>query len=241
MFDKATKSVLGRRTILLSAFALTAVAISGRVFAAEHGRAIPAPATDLPASTVPSEVIVIAGGCFWGVQGVYQHTTGVLQAVSGYAGGLKKDANYHSVGGGNTGHAEAVEITYDPSKITYGKLLRIFFSVAHDPTQLNRQGPDFGPQYRSAIFPRDEAQAAVAKAHIAQLDKAHAFEKPIVTKIEPKKEFYRAEAYHQDYMTLNPRQPYIAINDLPKIGELKRYFPDAYRAKPVLVNAKSDG
>lgn len=241
MFDSRPQHFLGRRAFLMGAAVLTAGTVAHSAFAAEDGRAIPAPATDLPASAAPSEVMVVAGGCFWGVQGVFQHTTGVIQAVSGYAGGLKKDADYHTVGGGGTGHAESVEITYDPSKITYGKLLQIFFAVAHNPTQLNRQGPDDGPQYRSAIFPRDDAQATVAAAYIAQLNQAHVFPSPIVTKIEPKKEFYRAEAYHQDYMTLNPRHPYIAFNDLAKIGELKKYFPDAYRAKPVLVNAKADG
>ena len=234
------KSILHRRTLLISAVALTATTILPKAFAFEAGKAIPAPETDQAKSTVASQVMVVAGGCFWGVQGVFQHTTGVIQAVSGYAGGMKKDAEYHTVGGGNTGHAEAVEITYDPSKITYGKLLQVFFAVAHNPTQLKRQGPDTGTQYRSAIFPLDDEQATVAKAYIAQLNKARVFDAAVVTKVEPGKAFYRAENYHQDYMTLNPREPYIAYNDLPKIGELQRYFPDLYRAKPALVGAKQD-
>jgi peptide-methionine (S)-S-oxide reductase len=183
---------------------------------------------------------VLAGGCFWGVQGVFQHTEGVKNAVSGYAGGEKKTAVYEVVGSGMTGHAEAVKITFDPKKISYGKLLQIYFSVAHDPTQLNRQGPDRGTQYRSAIFPQNDAQAKAAKAYIAQLNEARVYKAAIVTKIEPGKEFFPAENYHQDYLTLHPTQPYIVFNDLPKIKNLQRLFPDLYRAKPVLVSeAKS--
>jgi len=203
--------------------------------AAEAGRAIPAAAADESPAQKTSAVAVFAGGCFWGVQGVFQHTTGVINAVSGYAGGEKNTADYNTVSDGDSGHAEAVQITYDLSKITYGKLLQIFFSVAHNPTQLNRQGPDTGTQYRSAIFPLNDEQAAVAKAYIAQLNGAKVFKNAVVTKVEPGKAFYPAESYHQDYMTRNPDEPYIAVNDLPKIGELKKYFPDAYRAKPVLV------
>ena len=202
---------------------------------AEGGRALPLPAVDLPPGQATTASLVLAGGCFWGVQGVFQHVTGVTNAVSGYAGGEKKTAGYETVSGGRTGHAESVLVTYDPRQISYGRLLQIFFSVAHDPTQLNRQGPDTGTQYRSAIFPATAEQAAVAKAYIAQLDQAHAFKKPIVTTIEPDHAFYPAEAYHQDYLTRNPSNPYIAINDLPKIDDLKRLSPDVYRASPVLV------
>jgi peptide-methionine (S)-S-oxide reductase len=207
---------------------------------AEEGIKIPAPIVAEPASTSPTETAVLAGGCFWGVQGVFQHVEGVKNAVSGYAGGEKKTAVYETVGTGRTGHAESVKITFDPKKISYGKILQIYFSVAHDPTQLNRQGPDSGTQYRSAIFPANEEQAKVAKAYIAQLDAAKAFHKPIVTKIEPGHEFYPAEGYHQDFLVLHPNYPYIVYNDLPKVRNLQRLFPDIYRAKPALVSeAKS--
>jgi len=213
--------------------------VAGVVFWASHssaesGRPIPAPAVDEPAGA-SAEVAVLAGGCFWGVQGVFQHVDGVTSAVSGYAGGAKDTAEYETVSTGTTGHAESVKITFDPHKISYGHILQIYFSVAHDPTELNRQGPDSGTQYRSAIFPTNPEQARVAAAYIAQLDQAHVFSAPIVTKIEDGKAFYPAEAYHQDYLTLHPNQPYIAINDLPKIGELQRLFPNLYRADPVLV------
>jgi len=182
------------------------------------------------------QTAVIAGGCFWGIQAVYQHTNGVTKAISGYAGGDQKDANYELVSSSRTGHAEAVQITYDPRVISYGKILQIFFSVAHDPTQLNRQGPDSGPQYRTEIFPQDPEQAKIAKAYIAQLDAAKAFGKPIVTKTGTMKAaFYPAETYHQDYATLHPGNPYIVFNDAPKVENLKRLFPDAFRDKPVLV------
>lgn len=202
---------------------------------AEEARAIPAPALDEPAGTANSEVTILAGGCFWGVQGVFQHVDGVSNAVSGYAGGDKETAHYEIVSGGATGHAESVRITFDPRRITYGRLLQIYFSVAHDPTQLNRQGPDIGTQYRSAIFPTSAAQAATATAYIAQLNQAHAFAAPIVTRVEADRTFYPAEPHHQDFLTRNPAYPYIVINDLPKIDNLKRLFPSLYRAEPVLV------
>jgi peptide-methionine (S)-S-oxide reductase len=205
---------------------------------AEGGRVLPAPVTELPADGATSQVAVFAGGCFWGVQGVYQHVTGVTSAVSGYAGGSKADAHYDSVGRGESGHAEAVRITYDPRQVSYGALLQVFFAVAHDPTELNRQGPDVGPQYRSTIFPAGAGQAEVAKAYIAQLNAARVFDAPIVTTIEADRPFYPAEDYHQDYLTLHPNQPYIAINDLPKIAALKRLFPARYRETPVLVRAR---
>lgn len=195
---------------------------------------IPAPAMDATAGAGSANA-VFAGGCFWGVQGVFQHVEGVTQAVSGYAGGEAATATYEQTGRGDTGHAEAVEVTYDPAVVSYGDLLRIYFSVAHNPTQLNYQGPDRGTQYRSAIFPMDDAQARTAEAYIAQLDAAQLFEGPIVTTIEPGEAFYPAEAYHQDYLTLNPESRYIQVYDQPKIEALAALFPDAYRADPVLV------
>ena len=209
---------------------------------AEDFTAIPAPAVDVPAGTA-METAVIAGGCFWGVQGVFQHVKGVVNAVSGYAGGMMSDAEYERVNNGNTGHAESVQITYDPTQISYGKILQIYFSVAHDPTQLNRQGPDTGKQYRSAIFPANDQQASVAKAYIAQLNQARVYKAAIVTKLEPGRAFYRAEKYHQDYMTLHPREQYILYNDIPKVQALQQMYPDIYRAEPVLVSkarAKQD-
>jgi peptide-methionine (S)-S-oxide reductase len=181
--------------------------------------------------------MVIAGGCFWGVQGVFQHVAGVTNAVSGYAGGAQSTATYEQSGSGRTGHAESVQVTFDPKQVSYGQLLHIFFSVAHDPTELNRQGPDTGSQYRSTIFAANAEQAAVAKAYIAQLDGAHVFRKPIVTTIEMGRTFYKAEQYHQDFLVLNPTYPYIVYNDLPKVENLKRLFGDRYRAKPVLVSS----
>ena len=204
---------------------------------AEESRVVPTPAVDEQATGKTSEVAVIAGGCFWGVQGVFQHVDGVISAVSGYAGGEKATAHYEMTSNGNTGHAESVQITYDPRKITYARLLQVYFSVAHDPTELNRQGPDQGPQYRSAIFPVSEEQSRVAKAYIAQLNSAHAFQVPIVTTIEPGKVFYRAEDYHQDFLAKNPGYPYIVYNDLPKIANLKKLFPALYKSEAVLVSA----
>ena len=220
---------------MMAVLVLAGLAVRNYSAAAEGAHVLPMPAVDLPPGQATSAVVVLAGGCFWGVQGVFQHVKGVTSAVSGYAGGEKKTADYEAVSTGRTGHAESVQVTYDPRQISYGRLLQIFFSVAHDPTELNRQGPDTGPQYRSAIFSTTAEQATVAKAYIAQLDLAHAFKKPIVTKIDPDRAFYPAEAYHQDYLTRNPRNPYIAFNDLPKIDELKRVFADLYRATPVLV------
>jgi peptide-methionine (S)-S-oxide reductase len=206
---------------------------------AEEARKIPPPAVDEPAGTAGPEVAVVAGGCFWGVQGVFQHVDGVISAVSGYDGGAAATAHYDMTSQGDTGHAESVRITYDPTRIAYGKILQIFFSVAHDPTELDRQGPDEGTQYRSAIFPLNGEQGRIAKDYIAELDKAHAFGAPIVTSIEPGKTFYRAEDYHQDFLAKNPTDPYIVYNDLPKIENLKRLFPDLYRPDPVLVGARS--
>jgi peptide-methionine (S)-S-oxide reductase len=192
---------------------------------------------DVAPGGATSGVAVLAGGCFWGVQGVFQHVTGVTNALSGYAGGEKNTAHYEVVGGGRTGHAESVQVTYDPRQISYGRLLQIFFSVVHDPTEVNRQGPDTGPQYRSAIFPLNADQANVARTYITQLDQAHVFSRPIATKIEPDRTFYPAEAYHQDFLEHNPASPYIVFNDLPKVRDLKRLLPEVYRATPVLVSA----
>ena len=203
--------------------------------AAEDAVAIAPPAQDLPSDSGNLQTAVFAGGCFWGVQGVFQHVQGVKNAVSGYDGGTASTAQYESVSDGDTGHAESVAVTYDPSTVSYGKLLQIYFSVAHNPTELNRQGPDTGTQYRSAIFAQNAAQQKVAQAYIAQLDAAKAFDKPIVTQIEMGKPFYPAESYHQDFLTENPSYPYIVINDLPKVAQLKKLFPDQYRAEPVLV------
>lgn len=221
-----------RVTILVIAPVFTAC-----VGFASQAQVVPAPTNDPPATT-DSEVAVLAGGCFWGVQGVYQHVAGVTMALSGYAGGEAGTARYELVSGGATGHAEAVQIVFDPKVVSYGRILQIFFSVVHDPTELNRQGPDVGTEYRSAIFPANAAQERTARAYIDQLTAARSFRRPIVTTIETGKAFHRAEAYHQDYMTLNPSNPYIAINDLPKVEDLKRLFPDRYRATPVLVGGR---
>jgi peptide-methionine (S)-S-oxide reductase len=207
--------------------------------AAESAVKIPAPAVDDTASAGGLQTAVFAGGCFWGVQGVFQRVNGVLQAVSGYAGGKKETAMYEMVGTGLTGHAESVKITYDPKKVSYGTLLQIYFSVAHDPTQLNRQDPDSGPQYRSAIFYADAAQKQTAERYIAQLDAAKAYPKKIVTQVVPLTEFYAAEGYHQDYLTLHPESGYIARFDLPKIANLKAMFPQQFRAEPALVTARA--
>ncbi len=228
----------------LSRFSLCAAAIGALAIAAfavaplraaEDAVVVPPPAADVPASD-GLQTAVVSGGCFWGVQGVFQHTAGIASAVSGYAGGNKSTASYEQVSTGTTGHAESVQIKYDPKKISYGKILQIFFSVVHDPTQLNRQGPDSGTQYRSAIFTTSDEQKKVADAYIAQLNAAKVYKKPIVTKIGPLQAFYAAEDYHQDYLTLHPNQPYIAFNDIPKVENLKKIFTENYIEKPTLVN-----
>ncbi|MGZ5238936.1 MAG: peptide-methionine (S)-S-oxide reductase MsrA [Caldimonas sp.] len=207
--------------------------------AAESAVKIPAPAIDETANAAGVQTAVFAGGCFWGVQGVFQRVNGVIQAVSGYSGGQKATAHYELVGSGLTGHAESVKITYDPKKVSYGTLLQIYFSVAHDPTQLNRQDPDSGTQYRSAVFYADPAQKQTTERYIAQLDAAKAYRSKIVTQVVPLTEFYPAEAYHQDYLTLHPESGYIARFDLPKIANLKSLFPQQYRAEPALVTART--
>lgn len=223
--------------VAAAAVALAAWGVLGSGMAAEKAVQLPAPAQDV-AATAPTQTAVFAGGCFWGVQGVFQHTRGVLNAVSGYAGGDAGSANYDSVSTGRTGHAESVQVTFDPKQVSYGQLLRIFFSVAHDPTTLNRQGPDTGTQYRSALFVNGADQKRVAEAYIAQLDAAKVFPARIVTQVVPLAGFHPAEAYHQDYATRHPQSPYIATFDLPKIANLKTTLPDLYREQPVLVAAQ---
>ena len=196
------------------------------------GTSIPSPSVDASIATGKSEqTAVVAGGCFWGIQAVFQHVKGVITATSGYSGGLQKTAEYELVSTGETGHAESVKITYDPSKITYGQILRVFFSVAHDPTQLNRQGPDEGTQYRSSIFYGSEEQKRVAEAYIEQLEKAKVFPRSIVTQVVPLKAFYPAEAYHHDYAAQHSNNPYIVYNDAPKVAHLREQFPDLYTGK----------
>ena len=227
-----------RRSVLslLAATAALTLAFAAPTRAAEDAVVIPAPALDATSAS-GIQTAVLAGGCFWGVQGVFQHTAGVVNAVSGYAGGTKATADYETVSTGRTGHAESVEIKFDPKKISYGKILQIYFSVAHDPTQLNRQGPDTGTQYRSAIFTTSDEQKKVADAYIAQLNGAKVFGRPIVTKVGALEAFYPAEAYHQDYLTLHPNQPYIAYNDIPKVENLKKIFAENYIEKPTLVSS----
>src|SRR5262245_51086233 len=201
--------------------------------AAETAIVLPAPALDNPKTGASTQTAVLAGGCFWGVQGVYQHVRGVQKVLSGYAGGTKATADYETVSRGDTGHAESVEIRFDPRELSYGEILQIYFSVVHDPTQLNRQGPDVGTQYRSNIFYADEAQKRIAQAYIAQLDKAKLFPRAIVTRVDPLSGFYTAEAYHQDFLLNNPSYPYIVIHDMPKIDNLKRVFPARYREQAI--------
>ena len=200
--------------------------------AGSGGAAVPAPAVDQPkAATAAKQTAVVAGGCFWGIQAVFQHVKGVLSATSGYAGGTMKNPDYETVSSGRTGHAESVQIVYDPSQVTYGELLRVFFSVAHDPTELNRQGPDEGTQYRSIIFYGNDEQKKIAEAYIAQLDQAKVYKHKIVTQVVPLQAFYPAEGYHQNYAALHPNQPYIVYNDAPKVANLRKEFPEMYTGK----------
>ena len=234
--DRTRRAFTLGGALVLAALAYTQLSPSA---AAEVAVKIPAPSADLVTEAPGAqEVAVFAGGCFWGVQGVFQHTKGVIQAVSGYAGGAKQTAVYEMVGSGLTGHAEAVQITFDPKQVSYAQLLQIYFSVAHDPTQLNRQYPDSGTQYRSAVFTTSASQKTVTEKYIAQLDAAKVFPARIVTQITPSAAFYAAETYHQDYATLHPESGYIARFDLPKIANLKSTFPQLYRDQPVLVLAK---
>ena len=217
---------------LLTAACALAATLPGIAAAAEAAVLIPPPAQDAPAGVAQEKCW--PAGCL-GVQAVFQHVKGVSSAVSGYAGGQASTANYDTVSGGRSGHAEAVEITYDPAQVSYGQLLQIYFSVAHDPTQLNRQGPDTGTQYRSAVFPASDSQRQVAEAYIAQLNRAGVYGKPMATTIEPLKAFYRAEDYHQDYLVRHPYSMYIMVNDVPKVENLAKVFPARYQDKPVLV------
>ena len=226
---------------LALAVALFAV-LDGRGSRATASATIPGPVLDEPASGQgANETAVLAGGCFWGVQGVYQHVKGVSSALAGYAGGNASTAHYETVGTGDTGHAESVRITYDPSQVSFGQLLHIFFAVVHDPTELNRQGPDVGEQYRSAIFPQNDVQKRVADAYIAQLNQAKVFDAPVVTRTDRDSGFFPAENYHQDYLNSNPTAPYIATNDMPKLDGLRQMFPELYREQPVLVHAVNHG
>lgn len=207
--------------------------------ASEAVTAVPPPTADMSAAKSGLQTAVLAGGCFWGMQGMFEHVKGVKQVVAGYAGGQAGTAHYETVSGGDTGHAESVEITYDPAVISYGRLLQLYFSVAHDPTQVDSQGPDSGTQYRSAIFYADAAQQRVGEAYIAEIDRAHVFARPIATHLEPLRGFYPAEGYHQDYLIHHPSNPYIVFNDLPKISNLQHAFPDSFRDDPVTADARS--
>jgi peptide-methionine (S)-S-oxide reductase len=232
---------VARTAVLLAGvlFGGAAFLVSGQSrVRAEGGRRLPVPTLDEPAGQRTSEVAVLAGGCFWGVQGVFQHVAGVVNAVSGYAGGTF-NASYEMVETGTTGHAESVQVTFDPRVITFGRILQVFFSVVHDPTELNRQGPDTGTQYRSAIFPANDGQERVARAYIAQLTTAQLYNRPIVTGIQAGARFFPAEAYHQNFLANHPSYPYIAINDLPKLDDLKRLMPELYTERPVLVPTAS--
>lgn len=214
--------------------ATLALLLAGTIACNAGDKAVMLPASAVDAavsSTHEPQTAVVAGGCFWGIQAVFQHVKGVISATSGYSGGSANTAEYETVSTGETGHAESVKITYDPAQVTYGQLLRVFFSVAHDPTQLNRQGPDSGTQYRSVIFYSNDEQKRVAEAYIAQLDKAGVFPRRIVTQVVPLKAFYAAEAYHQDYATRHPNDLYIVYNDAPKVEHLQKLFPDLYKGK----------
>jgi peptide-methionine (S)-S-oxide reductase len=213
-----------------------AVLLRSPLLGAEAPVIIAPPAVDNPKAAGPPQTAVLAGGCFWGVQGVFEHVRGVQKVIAGYAGGDRASAQYETVSSGGTGHAESVKIVFDPAQVSYGQLLQIAFSVVHDPTQLNRQGPDVGSQYRSAVFYGDDEQKRIAESYIAQLEKANAFSRPIVTRVDPLKGFYPAEDYHQDYLYHNPNVPYIAMFDIPKVQNFKRTFPELYSGRPVLAH-----
>ncbi|MGO9594586.1 MAG: peptide-methionine (S)-S-oxide reductase MsrA [Steroidobacteraceae bacterium] len=210
---------------------------SGSAHASERPASVTAGISDKPTWPGSLQTAVLAGGCFWGTQGVFEHVKGVRQVLAGYSGGEKATADYETVSTGTTGHAESIQVTFDPAVVSYADILQVFFSVAHDPTELNRQGPDTGTQYRSEIFFADDSQQKIALAYIAQLEQAHIFGHRIVTRVDPLKGFYPAEAYHQDFLVRNPRYPYIVYNDLPKIANLKRELPQMYIDEPVLVAA----
>jgi peptide-methionine (S)-S-oxide reductase len=223
---------------LAAVFLVGALAVAvwrSPLMGAEAAVAIAPPTVDNPKTAGPPQTAVLAAGCFWGVQGVFEHVRGVQKVIAGYAGGDKSTAQYETVSSGTTGHAESVKITFDPAVISYGQILQIAFSVVHDPTQLNQQGPDRGNQYRSAVFYADDAQKRIAEAYIGQLDKSRAFSRPIVTRVDPLKGFYAAEDYHQDYLIHNPGNPYIAYNDLPKLENFKHVYPELYSGRPVMA------
>jgi peptide-methionine (S)-S-oxide reductase len=224
--------------LLPAAALLGALAYLTQCAAAEPATHLPPPALDNPKQPGHAQTAVLAGGCFWGLQGVFEHVHGVREVLAGYSGGARSTAHYDDVGSGHTGHAESVQVVFDPAEVTYGELLQVYFSVAHDPTELNRQGPDTGTQYRSSIFYADDSQRRIAESYIAQLDKAKAFPQPIVTRVDPLKGFYEAEGYHQDFYLKNPAYPYIVINDLPKIRNLKQLYPDYYQDRPITVGAR---
>ncbi|MGA3091626.1 MAG: peptide-methionine (S)-S-oxide reductase MsrA [Terriglobales bacterium] len=228
--EAGSSPAVGRIALLVAILVFAATVTLTRARAAADKVALPDPAVDAPlAAKSAKQTAVFAGGCFWGVQAVFQHVKGVKDATSGYSGGSVAAPGYEEVSTGKTGHAESVKIAFDSSQISYGQLLKVFFSVAHDPTQLNRQGPDTGSQYRSVIFYANDEQKRIAEAYISQLDQARLFPGPIVTQVVPLKAFYAAEGYHQDYATLHPDDPYIAINDAPKVANLRQQFPDLYK------------
>ncbi len=240
MRPAATRAATAR-TFVCGAAVLAAAACLGGLGcarAAEPAVAVPAPALDNPRHNGPLETAVLAGGCFWGMQGVFEHVRGVRAVLAGYSGGRADTAHYDDVSTGATGHAESVQITFDPGEVSFGELLQIYFSVAHDPTELNRQGPDTGPQYRSDIFYADEAQRRIAAGYIAQLDQARSFGRPLATRVDPLSRFYPAEGYHQDFYLKNPSYPYIVVMDLPKIRRLQQLFPQYYQDAPVTVAAR---
>jgi peptide-methionine (S)-S-oxide reductase len=230
MISQAQQPRIARFAVLTAIFLLAAALFWNRAGAADGGTALPDPAVDSASpATAGQQTAVIAGGCFWGIQAVFQHVKGVESATSGYSGGSAATAHYDQVSDGNTGHAESVKITFDPGQVSYGQLLKVFFSVAHDPTQLNRQGPDDGSQYRSVIFYSNDEQKHIAESYISQLQAAKSFRRPIVTQVVPLQAFYTAEGYHQNYATLHPNNPYIFMNDAPKVDHLRKQFPNLYK------------
>jgi peptide-methionine (S)-S-oxide reductase len=230
MISQAQQPRIARFAVLTAIFLLAAALFWNRAGAADGGTALPDPAVDSASpATAGQQTAVIAGGCFWGIQAVFQHVKGVESATSGYSGGSAATAHYDQVSDGNTGHAESVKITFDPAQVSYGQLLKVFFSVAHDPTQLNRQGPDDGSQYRSVIFYSNDEQKHIAESYISQLQAAKSFRRPIVTQVVPLQAFYTAEGYHQNYATLHPNNPYIFMNDAPKVDHLRKQFPNLYK------------
>ena len=235
--SKLNASRIALRLLHMTLAASVALGLPAWSQAADQPNTVNAGVAGIPAGSGALQTAVLAGGCFWGTQGVFEHVKGVRKVLAGYSGGERSTAEYETVSTGTTGHAESIQITFDPAVVSYADLLRVFFSVAHDPTELNRQGPDTGTQYRSEIFFADESQQKTALAYIAQLDQAHVFGHPIVTRVDPLKGFFPAEGYHQDFLVRNPTYPYIVYNDLPKIANLQRQLPDIYIDKPVLAAA----